>query len=582
MTMVVVGKFKEGAIVISDSRVSYTGPDKSISNDSLQKIIPIGNIRVFCYAGSVSLATKVLRRLQALNGKNKDFQYLEGIVKKLPGLTKFVFNASTPEEQRLGLSIIIGGKLMSGEISFWKLNWPVFLPQEIKTHDVIGSGSIVKGYLDNEIHRIESLPSLKEKADSLLHGLSSELSKHGIDSVGGMFQIVLVSDIGIQPFDYGYIDLDPEGTPDSMSMTMKKGVWVQSNFAKGEETAILSPDVLLSQSMRQRVTKEYIAESGPKKEKKWHLNYFMTCSGVKVMPDAIEFYGSCVIGQSTKFPLKFKLVLAIGFWGSAGEENLVISLESKGKKEVVYEIPFNINYFPEDIDLAKEIELVITEPGIVFLEAKIKNQIIGRRVLFFNEISEECLQNMLKSHEATSKGMDEAKEGLVSQVDPIVEGGKPELVYSFLCQNYKNEGVVEAFENQFWVAYWKQYPLPLTCYIASAFRLSKGMHTLRVDLVDAASHKVVSNVTTTSLESRSSCLISPIHGKFVIHIPQPGYYYLNTYVDNIFTASTILVTETDRPRYSYSLPQEQAKEVTNGQLMLLSKRASLENSKKEI
>lgn len=582
MTMVAVGKFKDGAIVISDSRASYTNADKSIPNDSLQKIIPIGNVRVFCYAGSVSLATKLLRKLKELNAKNKDYQYLEGIVKKLPGLARFVFNSSTPKEQGMGLSIIIGGKLMTGEISFWKLSCPDFLTTAIKTHDVIGSGSIVKGYLDNEIHRIESLSSLKEKADALLHGLSAELSKHGIDSVGGMFQIVLVSDIGIQPFDYGYIDLDPEGIPNSMSMTMKKGVWIQNNFAKEEETAILSPDVLLSQSVRQRVTKEYTTETGPKKEKGWHLNYFMTCNGVKLMPDDIEFHGACVIGQSTKFPLKFKIVLAIGFWGSASAENIVISLESKGKKEVVCEIPFNINYFPEDIDLAKEIELIITEPGIVFLEAKIKNQIIGRRVLFFNKISEEYLQNMLKSHEATSKGMDEAKEGLVGQVDPIVEGGKPELVYSFLCQNYKNEGVVETFENQFWVAYWKQYPLPLACYIASAFRLSKGMHTLRVDLVDAASHKLVSNVTTTSLESRSSCLISPIHGKFVIHIPQPGYYYLNTYVDNIFTASTILVAETDRPRYSYSLLQGQAKEVTNGQLMLLSKRASQENPKKEL
>lgn len=50
MTMVAIGKFDDGAVLISDSRASSS----SLRNDSLQKILPIGKVRVFCSEYEVS------------------------------------------------------------------------------------------------------------------------------------------------------------------------------------------------------------------------------------------------------------------------------------------------------------------------------------------------------------------------------------------------------------------------------------------------------------------------------------------------------------------------------------------------
>lgn len=574
MTMVVVGKFKEGAIAISDSRASYLHPNGLIPNDSLQKILPIGRERIFCYSGSVSIVNRVLYSLKELNSKKKQFQYLDGIVGKLSGLLKSHFMGSSRGEKNQSLAVIVGGKLVSGDIQFWTFKAPNFQAIPMDKFEVIGSGSVVRDYLEREVQNIDLLPDIKAKADALLHGLSSELSRHGVESVGGMFQIFIVSDKGIQPFYYGHIDLDPEGIPDSMSMAMENGVWIQRDLAKGKEVPIVSPDVLLSRPPLQIKILENTGLDGNKKTKKWHLNYFMTCAEVNIPADSIEFHIPTVIGQAAVFPLKFKTILSIGFWGSAGPESLVISLESKGHQEIIDEIPFDISYFPEDIDIAKEVEITVTEPGIVFLEARIKDKVIGRRALFFGEIKAGEMLSMMQNPDVVSRVMEEAKEKLVGQVDPVVEGGKPELVYSFLCQGYRNEDNVEVFENRFWVVYWKQYPLPLKCYIASAFRLATGAHNVRIDLVDAASHGVISNITNTSLVSRSSSLVSPIHGGFIIDIPQPGYYYVNTYVDDGLITTSILIAENDRPMYSYSLLPDQQEEVEDGQLLLLSKKAT--------
>ena len=157
----------------------------------------------------------------------------------------------------------------------------------------------------------------------------------------------------------------------------------------------------------------------------------------------------------------------------------------------------------------------------------------------------------------------------------MVESGKPQLVYFFLCQDYKNENNIESFLNQFWVCYWKQYPLSLDCYIASAFRISAGKHNIRIDLVNAANHNA-SVLTNTAMESKSSCLISPVHGRFIITIPEPGYYFINTYIDEALIASCILIAETDNPKYSYNLNQEQLLQVQKGELICLVKRANEE------
>jgi len=578
MTIVAIGKFDDGAVIISDSRASYECSGRLIPNDSLQKILPIGKNRVFCYSGSVSIANKTLGRFKKLNKQKKKYQYLDGIIKKLPGLLKSVFDISSLQEKNLGLSVIIGGKMLSGNLKFWVLCHPNFVAKPIDSHCVIGSGSVVKTYLDKEINNIKTLPGLKTKADKLMVGLSSELSKYGIDSVGGMFQIVLASKSGIQTLNHGFIDMDPEAPPNSVYMNMQNGQWVQHNLTKGQEIPIVAPSTLLTQQISEKRVRDYIPPDFSKKEPKWHLNYFLTSIGVRIEPDKIEFHHPIVSTGSHKFPIACSMIACIGFWGSAGRENLKLILEKDNKKEILGEVLFDMEYFPEDIDIQIQLNLVVEKPGPVFLEARIREKLLARRVLYFGKVEENEPKTDEERKTLIKKVEKQLQTNLIKQVDTLVESGKPQLVYFFLCQDYKNENNVESFLNQFWVSYWKQYPLPLYCYIASAFRIATGKHDIRIDLVNAANHNA-SVITNTSMKSKSSCLISPVHGRFIIQIPEPGYYFINTYVDKALIASCVLIAETDKPKFSYNLKPEQLHKVQKGKLINLVKRAKEEKNK---
>ncbi len=570
--MVAIGKFDDGAVLVSDSRASYELAGKLIPNDSLQKILPIGKVRVFCYSGSVNIANKTLKQLKILNKQKREYRYLDGIVKKLPGLLKSIFASSPSKEKQSGLSVIVGGKLLSGEVKFWVMYHPNFVAVPIDSHHVIGSGSVVKTYLDSEIDRIKGLPNLKAKADALMVGLSSELSKHGIESVGGMLQIVLVSKAGVQPLNYGYVDLDPEAPPSSAYMEMQNGQWIQHDFTKGQEIPVVTPAILLTQQIVEKRVQDYIPPSVSKKEPRWHLNYFMTANGIRIGPGKLEFLQPTVSVGSHKFPIVCNILVGIGFWGSAEKEKLTLMFDKDGEKKIVGEIPFEIQYFSEDIDIQIQLRLVIDKPGPVFLEARVKDKILGRRAMYFGKVEGEEPKTDTEKKELLDHVREQLQKGLIKQTDSVVDSGKTELVYFFICQDYKNEGGIETFQNQFWVCYWKQYPLPLACYVASAFRLSVGKHSIKIDLVDATNQNST-QITTATVESKSSCLITPVHGKVIIQVPKPGYYYVNAYVDDVLTGTSVLIAETDKPQFSYTLLPETEKGVKEGQLQLMVKRS---------
>jgi len=217
--------------------------------------------------------------------------------------------------------------------------------------------------------------------------------------------------------------------------------------------------------------------------------------------------------------------------------------------------------------------LTIDSPGIGFLECWIKDNRLARRPMYFMKVDDEVPKTDSERLALLPKVQANLRANLLSHDDSEVEHGRPELVYFSLCQNYSNEGDVETFHDQFWVAYWNRYPLPLKCYIASAFRLSKGEHSVRVDLVNSTNHQA-SNITNAKITSNSSCLTVPIHGDIIINVPNTGFYFVNAYIDGILTASTILIAETEKARFSYTLLPEYEKEVAGGQAYLLVKRSS--------
>lgn len=566
MTMVAICHFDDGAIIISDSRASYKSSNALIPNDSLQKILPIGKMGVFCYAGSVSIANKSLQTLYALNKRKECYQYLDSIIRKLPGLLKYAFEHSSFGERRGCLSVIVGGKLVSGTIKFWVLHSPYFNAIPIEKFEVIGSGNVVKSYLEKEFDSIHLSPGLKQKADKLIIGLSSALSAHNVESVGGMFQVVMVSKIGIQPLNHGHIDLDPESPPHSVYVNMENGEWIQHDLSKGRNIPIMHPGKLLSKPANSIKFIDYNLNV-PKKVPKWRLNYFIICSGINIAPGSFDFFNPTVIIGSWKYPFTCELLICIGFWGSFGNEKIMFNLESSEGNKILAEIPFDLKFFPEDLDIQAKISLKIDKPGITFIEAKIKDRVLGRRPLYFHRM------NLDPKKEVSNSEIEKVNDALTDCVDNVVENGKAELVYFFLCQECEENNTILSVKNQFWIAYWKKYPLPLACYLATAFRLAKGKHFIRVDLVDAASRASL-KIDSATIESRSSCLITPVHSKTIIYVPKPGYYFINIYVDDKLLSSSIFIAENEKPQFSFSLPPEQEKEVEDGQLLLLSKRAT--------
>lgn len=573
MTMVALCQFKDGAIMLSDSRASYDARGRLVPNDSLQKILPIGKLRVFSYSGSVNIAERILQELRKLNHKKKEYQYLDGIVKKLPGLAEMIFVKSSQQEKDGGISIIFGGKTLSGKLEFWILQSPNFRLTPIeKDYEVMGSGSDVREYLEKDIERIKQMPDLKKRADAILIGVSSDLAKRNIDSVGGLFQIILISKDGIQPLNYGYVDLDPEDAGESAFMQLGKDGWIQQNLSTGEEIPVVHPTKLLRSPMSEKRAHDYKLPATPK-ESKWHLNYFISSRAIKIGPGTIEFHKPVTSFGSPTFPFDVEVMVGLGFWGSNGEENLELFFGKENSEEKIGEIPFNITFFPEDIDIQIKLNLSIKEPGLHSIEARIRGRTLGRRVMFFDKLNIADPKDDASKIAAQKIASEQLREGLAKCIDnSIVKSGKAELVYFSICEESVNTSDELVFKNQYWVSFWSKYPLPLRAHIASAFRLPVGKNIIRVDLVDAATRKATT-ITTATMETKTNCLIAPVHGDIIITVPKPGYYFINSYVNDVLIGKSVLIAETEKPQYSYTIDSSITDQVAKGQLFTLLRRS---------
>ena len=212
--------------------------------------------------------------------------------------------------------------------------------------------------------------------------------------------------------------------------------------------------------------------------------------------------------------------------------------------------------------------------ALPILEAYIdKTFFLGRRPLYFGEINKQEPQDDKEKEKFVSEIKTESLKALAECDDPyMVKSRKSLLVYFSIGESSLVDAGTVKFFNQYMVAFWKTYPLPLSINIASAFRMILGRHNIRVDAVNAATRDVIP-ITTVSVESRSSCIISPINGNFVVKIPSPGLYFINAYIDDSLTVSWLLVCETEKSKFSYTLPPAETQRVSDGELIMLLKRS---------
>lgn len=215
----------------------------------------------------------------------------------------------------------------------------------------------------------------------------------------------------------------------------------------------------------------------------------------------------------------------------------------------------------------------ILKPGPIFLECLINNTFLARKTLYFGQLPRDSVpKNNTELLDFQKKIREKLIEDHRKCSDSALKDKKCFLDYFVICQKCSFEKGEYIFDGEIRAVFWKKYPLPLKLFIATGFRFSKGKHKLRIDLVNAATRNSF-NVSSAIIEGSSECIVTPVIGDFVVKIPEAGIYFFNLYVDDEFFSSVVIPMETDQPKYSYSLLEEDIKEVTSGGLLILAKRS---------
>jgi len=577
MTMVAACRAGENAIIIADSRATWLCPGAPILQDVLQKILPMGAPKIgVAFAGDVGAAALVIQQLRRRHRQVPHSRLLRKLAADVPRIARHYYGLQKARTRRdLGLALILFGATESGQVEVYSFESPHFHSVHLaEGFLVVGSGRVVAGYLESNLFRLtHEITDLKGIADALVIGLEAALQGSGVETVGGLFQCVLVSPEGIRPYKYGFVDMDPDAAARAKEIEMVAGRWFQRDLGGGKEVRLVEPGEL--RLLEAREFRVHDMHEASRQLPKWHLTYFITCLGAQITPEIVEFKGVLSATASPSYPLTVNLLVAVGVWGSAGEQELVFSLESGGGRKEIHHSRVRIEIFPEEIDVVRELTLTVDKPGAAFLECVISGQSLGRRALYFGEAP--IFAGPEKGFgEFARQQVQELHEKIRASVDPLLEAsGSSELVYFSVCQGCVDDGMLLRLERPIAAAYWKQYPLPLRMFLATALRMPAGKHQLRVDLVDVATRRT-SQITTATVESRSSCIVTPVHGEVIALVPAPGWYFVNVSVDDRRLGTTVLAAETDRPRYSYDLADEILAQVSAGELFVLLKRSRQE------
>lgn len=576
--MVAGCRFQNGAVIIADSRVTWETSKTNIYSDRMQKILYLTKRLAIAFAGRVDLAKDVVNEIRKCIGKNPELRNPRKLSVEISLIIRSYYQKYLKEhkDKNFSISLVLGGVETSGDIFLWAYEPLNFTPKEIKHgYVVVGSGVVVTSYLKDNFGQIAtSYDSLKNKADALIVGLESELQKHGVYTVGGLFQVILLSSRGISPLEYGFMDLTPEGGGVAKEITISKGIWMQKNLRKKKELKLVEPKTILKSFPKENRFHDYELPQGKKKSLQWYLNYFITCLKVDRQVDRIKFKGVLSEVGSIHYPMNIPILVSLGFWGPLGDYILKIYFDDCTNKIMLYESKIHIEYPSEQEEIDIMLNINVQNPGPIFLECHIDNYLLGRRALFFGKV--ESVSSTTREEFIAFK--EKFSRELVKQhrecSDPELKDKVCFLDYFIICESCSFIGEEYEFIREMRAVFWQEYPLPLKLFIASAFRFSIGKHNLRVDLVNAATRET-NTITSTTVKGTSECKIKPVYGEFVVKIPEAGVYFFNLYVDDQFLSSILLAAETDKPKYSYYLLEEDLERVKSGELLILAKRSQV-------
>jgi 20S proteasome alpha/beta subunit len=567
-------RFDDGAVVMADSRATWVGGPVAVFQDGLQKIISLGPRTGIAYAGDVPATELVIRQLRIRMRDRPRLQLLDKFASELPRITRHyldVYRARTL--RRPDLALILFGVTASGKIGIWGYEAPRFTMRALQHgYLVAGSGRIVESFLAREFERLKKEPDLKARADAMIIGFEDALQRGGIETVGGLFQIVMLDRIGIRPLSYHFIDVDPEGPPRARSIRMTAGRWIQTDEVRVTDHRLVEPGALLAGGPREFRFHEFQLPSPPQRSK-WHLTYFTVCLAASISTEVQEFRGAIAFIGAEEFPLHIEAVAALGFWGSAGDHNLRVILElDDGRRQLLHEGHVKVEFLPEDRDVVIPIRLSIDHPGRAFIECWVEDQRLSRHAMYFD------FATFAPPYDVSAAEKLAAEAARVTERARAVSDGDLEslphaqLVYFVACQGVDDESNLLRFRNHFGAVYSREYPMKLRFVLATALRMSAGPHSFRVELVNAAT-RAGQQIANATIEGISTMTVSPIHGYLDVPIQTPGIYFLNLHIDGHLIATALLAAEKGRGERSYLLRDEDYARVEAGEVLVMVKRS---------
>ncbi|MBL0351127.1 MAG: hypothetical protein IPP68_12285 [Elusimicrobia bacterium] len=364
MTMVAACLFKDGGVIIADSRATLLDPKagKAVAvQDVLQKILPINRRLGLAYAGDVSTVGVIARHVRQQIKDKPRLGLVGKLAVELPRIARHNFAARKARGQVAdSVDLVLFGVGNAGAPEIWFYSSPDFQPRKLQEGFMVtGSGNIVAPYLAAAFLRIEQLPDLKARADQLLTGLSGELARQGIDSVGGMFQIVTIEPGGIRPLIHGFMELNPEGPGKAVSMDIKGGKWFQTDLATGGQVSLSEPTDIKFLN-RQDVRMVDFHPPPPPGPSKWHLTTLLTCHTLQASVGRVEFTNLVSRVGHAKFPMNLECVAAFSFWGPNGKHAVELFLTKPGERVRIYHEEIVIEFFPEEFEMSRKVILPIT------------------------------------------------------------------------------------------------------------------------------------------------------------------------------------------------------------------------------
>jgi len=581
MTMVAGCLFGDEAVIIADSRVTWGATDQRVYGDLAQKILPLGKDLAYAFAGDIAISNSILSEMRLRIKKSPKLINHLSLPTELSRVARFQYRKHMLRRGNKDISVqIVLTGLIAGKVFLWIFESPRFLPRLVRSGYIIfGSGATVEPRLNLAYAKsVKSSATLKNKANVLISELESELKKQGVESAGGLFQVILISAQGIAPLNYGFMELRPEKPGIAKEMTVSRGIWTQRDLSKTMEVPLLEPRQIITLSPVEERFHDFELPTPKEQKLRWYLNYLITCLSLDRSTDKIIF--NDVLSQigAPVLPIELPLIVALGFWGPLGKHILNISLDDNGKQTPICVQEINIPYPSELNEFAIPIRLFSAQPGPVFINCYIDDFLISRKSLYLARMDEihSTTAEDARSQNEINKRILIAKHQECS--DPELSEAGCFLEYFILCQQCVVQNGRYEFRGEARAIYWKKYPLLFKTQLAASLRLPRGKHGIRIDLVNAQSSKRLT-IAQKEICSTYDCIMNRIHGDLVIKIPEPGVYFVSLYVDEQFISSEILPAETEKPKYSYSLPEDAIRAVSEGELIILVRRS---RSQKEV